>query len=46
MYSEWPSIEEEILGKCRSVLHTYPQSVGKEVAKSVVSSLFSNTTSM
>ena len=45
MYAEWPSIEKEILGKCRSVLHTYPSSVGKEVAKSVVGSLFSNNPS-
>ena len=41
MYEEWPSIEDEILddSRCRSVLHDYPLDVGRDVAKSVVSSL-------
>ena len=43
MYAEWPSVKDEVLGKCRSVLHNYPPTVGKEVAKSVVTCLFNNT---
>jgi len=41
MYSEWPSVTNEVLdiNKCRSVLNTYGPQVGKEVARSVVSSL-------
>nr|CAB3265419.1 ral GTPase-activating protein subunit beta [Phallusia mammillata] len=41
MYAEWPSIEKEVLDleKCRSVLHSYPSFVGRDVARSVVLSL-------
>ncbi|CAK8674449.1 unnamed protein product [Clavelina lepadiformis] len=46
MYSEWPSIENEVLEKCRSVLHTYPSSVGRDVAKSVVNSLIATHPSL
>ena len=46
MYAEWPSIEDEVLNKSSSVLHNYPSTVGRDVAKSVVNSLFTNTSSM
>ncbi|XP_039256619.2 ral GTPase-activating protein subunit beta-like isoform X2 [Styela clava] len=41
MYSEWTSVKTEVqdLEKCTSVLHHYLPSVGRDVAKSVVTSL-------
>ena len=44
MYEDWLDIESEVLDfdKCRSVLHTYPSHVGKDVAKSVIASLCIN----
>ena len=42
MYAEWPSIEDDVVGKCQSVLHSYPPAIGKDVAKTVINSLYVN----